>query len=354
MKNITSRRVIMNSIKLLSPSTTFGVIKFDLQSSKVISVNPVFKSFLMSNNINPVDLIRDIRLTLGVESAHVSIGGLEFLMNVETNDNTYSVYAHQIASLTKTQASSAMPMDELHKRRLLTLGEMTAGIIHDINNPLNIVNSGVELLTFFLEELEDENNVDPKHLVKIKDQISKIRSGTNRITEVSEGVRMLMRKDQLTFKEQDISKIITSSAACCISFLRTSGIEFNFKINESVKNTSLSCKESLLAQVFINLIKNSHDAIKDLAPHNKFIEFELSETVSHLVIKVKDGGKGVPLENRTKIFEPFFTTKQMGDGTGIGLSLCKQIVEAHGGWLAIDDKAQNTTFVMGLSKNLKS
>lgn len=345
----------MNKIKVLSPVSSFGTVKYNLNDKKILFINPVLEKFLAGVDISPTAFVESIKTTVVQESAHVSIEGTEFLINTDSKGEIYSIFTHQIQSLSKSSPSTAatLPMDELHKQRLLTLGEMTAGIVHDINNPLNIVNSGVELLGFFVEALEDEG-VKSKELDKIKDQISKIRVGAHRITEVSEGVRMLMHKNQLTFKEQDITKIINSSASCCISFLRENGIEFSLKVKDSVKGAKVWCKESLLAQVFINLIKNSNDAIKNLAPHNKYIEFEVSDSPTHIIIKVKDGGKGIPAEIRSKIFEPFFTTKPIGEGTGIGLSLCRQIIEVHEGWLDVDQTSPNTTFVIGLSKKVRT
>lgn len=114
----------------------------------------------------------------------------------------------------------------------------------------------------------------------------------------------------------------------------------------------ISCKESLLAQVIINLVKNSHDAIKALPAHKKFIEVSLTESETQFQVKVKDGGSGIDPQIAARIFEPFYTTKQMGEGTGIGLSLCRQIIETHQGTLDLDLAAKNTTFVITLPKKL--
>lgn len=339
----------MSNIKVLSSSGSFGVLRFENTTKKIIHINDFLTKFFKQNNLNPGQVLLDLRTAIAQDSAHLSISGVEFLVNFEKGVESSVVFMHQISTVSN-QHKAILPEDELHKMRIMSLGEMTAGIIHDINNPLSLINSGAELAIFSMEDIESATNEADKKYAwdELSRQLKIIKEGSTRITQISEGVRALMHKNQINFQTQDLSKILVNSVACCVSFLRKSGIEFTFQ-NEGVAFLA-SCKESLLVQVFINLIKNSHDAIKDLPLHRRFIDVSISSDKDFYYIKFQDGGSGIPLGIQQKIFDPFFTTKKMGEGTGVGLSLCKKIMEAHGGDLKLDNNSNNTTFILTVSK----
>lgn len=340
----------MNNIKVLSSSCSFGVIRFETSSKKIIHINEFLTKFLKQNSLSPEDFLLDLRMLAIQESCRVSVSGIEFLVNFETGKEASAIFMYQISSVSNQKTLAVLPEDELHKMRIMSLGEMTAGIIHDINNPLSLINSGAELCVFSMEDYESATEKEDKQYAweSLSKQLKIIKEGATRITQISEGVRALMHKNQINFQNQDLSKVLVSSAACCVSFLRKSGIEFSFQ-NEG-NSFFVNCKESLLVQVFINLIKNSHDAIKDLPLHRRFIDVSIDSDKDFYYIKFVDGGLGIPLELQQKIFDPFFTTKKMGEGSGVGLSLCKKIMEAHGGDLKLDNSASNTTFVLSIAK----
>jgi C4-dicarboxylate-specific signal transduction histidine kinase len=339
----------------LKVNSSFGhciIIKLDT-SGKVSSINTEGSEFIKRNCINLQDLIKDLFPYYNnyEKSLTISLNNNQFILNIVKYLEGYSILLNPVDCLTtKNQESINVSVDDLHKMRLLTLGEMTSGIIHDINNPVGICLSAVELGHFLADELQSElkNSGEKEKLSEIIEKLSEIKSGISRITEISEGVKMLVHKNQVAYTVKDLSKVVEQSSAFCSSYLRKYKIDF--KINQPQKEINVKLKESLISQILVNLIKNASDAIKDLPLHKKWIQISFEENKDYYILKVEDGGEGIPKEIQEKIFEPFFTTKDVGVGTGLGLSLCKQIMKIHSGTIEIDNNSKNTTFLLYFPK----
>ncbi|MBT7668662.1 MAG: GHKL domain-containing protein, partial [Bdellovibrionales bacterium] len=108
-------------------------------------------------------------------------------------------------------------------------------------------------------------------------------------------------------------------------------------------------RSTSLSQVLLNLIKNSFDAIKD-GPEDRWIKVQIEETAESVSIIIQDSGKGITPELHKQLFNPFFTTKVKGKGTGIGLSLSRQMIESQGGTLICDENQANSTFIITLKR----
>jgi signal transduction histidine kinase len=144
-----------------------------------------------------------------------------------------------------------------------------------------------------------------------------------------------------------MGNIIDDAIIICENKLRDQGVAM--LIDPKLKEIKLNCHFTQMFQVFVNLISNSIDAMGPLP--DKWIEMKLveqNETTRIIKIHVTDAGNGIPKKAQDKIFNAFYTTKGRGVGSGLGLSLCKNIIEAHNGILSIDDSQKNTTFVIEL------
>ncbi len=222
--------------------------------------------------------------------------------------------------------------------KLATLGEMFAGIIHDINNPLTMIEGNVYRIKRMTQEPE---------VVALLD---KIDMSSKKITKIIQGIRIYVRQDgTLPFQVENLGQILDDSIVICENKLKTG--EVTLKLDPALRQIKINCHFMQLFQVFVNLIVNSIDAIGDKT--EKWIEMMVlddGEKSGMVRIQFMDSGSGIPNEIQEKIFTAFFTTKGRGVGSGLGLSLCTKILEAHGGGLHIDSGKPHTTFIVEIKK----
>jgi len=249
----------------------------------------------------------------------------------------------------------------VQSEKMASLGELTAGIAHEIQNPLNFVNNFSEVNTELLEELEEEvkkgNLVEIKTLAKdIKSNEKKIIQHGKRADAIVKGMLQHSRTSSGKKELTDINALTDEFLRLAYHGLRAKDKSFNAKM-ETQFDPSLG-KVNIVAQdvgrVILNLINNAFYAVND---RKKQKEEGYEPTViagtkklgDHLEISVTDNGKGIPSEIKDKIFQPFFTSKPTGEGTGLGLSLSYDIVKAHGGELKVETKeGEGTEFIIEL------
>jgi signal transduction histidine kinase len=228
----------------------------------------------------------------------------------------------------------------IHNAKMVTIGEMAAGIAHEINNPLAIIQGNASLIKKNLNE-----NVD--HYEMLMKSAVTINSMTIRINKIIKGLLYFSRKGDLDpFENIKVSDLVNDAIFLCQSKLSLHEVELKLT-NDSDSKLTFECSRVQMSQVLVNLISNSIDAISSKADE-KWIEISFKKEGTDLIIKIKDSGLGLPKEIRDRIFDPFFTTKDVGKGTGIGLSISKGIVEQHSGKLSIDHKSSNTCFVISI------
>lgn len=222
--------------------------------------------------------------------------------------------------------------------KLATLGEMFAGIIHDINNPLMTIEGNVKRIKKKI--VDDEVTL----------LLNKIEMSSQKISKIVQGIKVYIRQDgDQPYKIEEIGLILEDATIICENKLKDH--EITLRIDPRLKNIKLNCHFTQMFQVFVNLISNSIDAISNLS--EKWIEINLIEENKEsglITIQVIDSGNGIPKDLQEKIFNAFYTTKERGVGSGLGLSLCKKILETHGGKLFIDDDQPHTTFILELKK----
>jgi C4-dicarboxylate-specific signal transduction histidine kinase len=212
--------------------------------------------------------------------------------------------------------------------KLATLGELTTGVAHELNNPLNNIGLyvGNVIDRIHLGELETERAL--ADLEKAMDQVRKA-------TEIISHLRMFGRAAPVTFEPVDVDEVIERSLSLMHEQLRLRAIEVDLDL----------CPDELivlgnpiqLEQVFINLLTNARDALDEVADENKLIRIESSLDGDRIEIVFADNGPGIPPSHAQRVFDPFFTTKEVGTGTGLGLSITYSIVKEHGGEIALED-----------------
>lgn len=224
--------------------------------------------------------------------------------------------------------------------KLAAFGEMAAGIAHEINNPLAILNG----IGHRLQKLKEKDKLSDE---KFYDLLNKLFYGVERISKIIMGMKNLARDgadDDFEFaKVQDIldDSLVLLSKKC-----RHKNIEL--KVAQIPEDSGMICQRVQISQVLVILINNSIDAIEQL--NEKWIEIGYQDNDNFAFISVSDSGAGIPESVARKIFEPFYTTKGVGKGTGLGLSLASKIVKAHGGTFSLDRESKNTKFIIQIPK----
>ena len=232
----------------------------------------------------------------------------------------------------------------IQSEKMASLGELSAGVIHEIGNPLNYSNQALFLLKR-ISKGEDNPQVN--------EAIEDIQDSIDRMKEIVSELREFSHKSSEVRIEFKVRETIDVAK-------RMLGRE----LTESETNVAVDIPEDLtvegvknqVTQVFINLIQNAVQAMdSEENGEEKSIAITSTETGDTIEIQIRDTGPGVPSEIKNKIFDPFFTTKQVGEGTGLGLSICFRIMEAHGGNIKIDSvKGEYTSFTLSFPKVRKA
>ena len=224
--------------------------------------------------------------------------------------------------------------------KLSSLGEMAAGIAHEINNPLAIIDAQMDELRYQFQA----GKLDPQIFISSSESIF---NNIQRISKIIVGLRKFARDDQHQEKTpHDIIKIIEDALSLCRGQITAHGIELNIDCDPNSGHVLAS--DVQIAQIIVNLLNNARDAVKNAS--SKKIVLQARGIGSDLEIRVSDSGDGVSPEVEEKLFDPFFTTKPVGEGTGLGLSICQAIAQDHGGEIYLDRELTQTTFVVRLPR----
>ncbi|RYY00979.1 MAG: GHKL domain-containing protein [Gammaproteobacteria bacterium] len=260
----------------------------------------------------------------------------------------------------------------IQSEKMASLGELTAGIAHEIQNPLNFVNNFSEVSNELLEELKQEivnkNFVEVQTIADdVKENLTKILHHGKRADAIVKGMLQHSRSSNNQKELTDINALADEYLRLAYHGLRAKDKSFNATLktdyDESIENINIVPQD--IGRVILNLTTNAFHAVeekKKQTPDN----YEPTVTVvtkrrnDKIEIQVTDNGNGIPQNIIDKIFQPFFTTKPTGQGTGLGLSLAYDIVKAHGGELTVKTREADvlslgdttTTFIMSLPTNI--
>lgn len=261
----------------------------------------------------------------------------------------------------------------LTSEKMASLGQLTAGIAHEINNPINFISSNVQALKMDFKDVQDvlekvkalENHQDLKNGIiellqvgkqmdvqllqrEINQLLGGIERGTERTVSIVSSLRTFSRDSNETFTPANIHEGLDSTLTILNS-------QLNGHINiakEYGKVPPIPCQIGRLNQVFLNIISNAIHAIDaqplgDLYPG--VVSIKTFQNREHVNIEISDNGVGMDLTTQKRIFEPFYTTKDIGEGTGLGLSISYGIIEQHRGNIEVKSKeGEGTTFYITL------
>ncbi|MGB5229356.1 MAG: two-component regulator propeller domain-containing protein [Eudoraea sp.] len=249
----------------------------------------------------------------------------------------------------------------IQSEKMASLGELTAGIAHEIQNPLNFVNNfsevNNELIAEMLEEIKIGNFKEAETIAKdINDNQEKINHHGKRADAIVKGMLQHSRSSSGTKEPTDINALADEYLRLAYHGLRAKDKSFNATMETDFDETigEINIIPQDIGRVILNLITNAFYAVserKKLQPNgfDPTVSVSTIKNGEQVCISVKDNGNGIPKKVMDKIFQPFFTTKPTGQGTGLGLSLSYDIVKAHGGEISVKSKAsEGTTFTIAL------
>lgn len=288
--------------------------------------------------LRPNESLAIYGFSLGLFLIYLGAMLIPVVINQHLNADLYTDLEKQVLDRTNQLVRAEEKL--VNSAKMSALGEMASGIAHEINTPLSTINVVAEQAAELLDDIPLPKN-------EVAERMKLISETVTRIGQIIDGMRTFSRDgnhDQFT--SVPLKKIISDTLILCTEKVRNSGVRI--EISAFPEHFRVQCRSVQISQVLLNLISNAKDAITPLK--DRWIRIEATEDSSDIKIRVTDSGSGIPDAIVKKIFQPFFTTKDVGQGTGLGLSVSKGIVDSHGGTIAIDNTCKNTCFVVTLPK----
>ena len=258
----------------------------------------------------------------------------------------------------------------VNAEKMSSLGQLTAGIAHEINNPINFVSSNINPLKRDVDDVisifEETEKLAKKSLPEeefqkiqalkndldydyIKDEINQLldgmRDGANRTVEIIKGLKLFSRVDETDLKKVNLEDGLSSTLV-----LLNSSIKHHLKVTTKFSNIpNVECFGGKMNQVFMNILSNAVQAIISTGREDGEIVVTTTSDNEKVKISISDNGPGMTEEVKVKLFEPFFTTKPVGEGTGLGLSIVYKIVERLNGNIEVNSVIdEGTEFIITL------
>jgi len=228
----------------------------------------------------------------------------------------------------------------IHASKMASLGEIVAGVAHELNNPLYTL----AMIAQLLKRMNDRGTLSQTEL---QTQVDRIETSVERMSKIVLELRDFSRdssKDPM--REVNLDHLIAQTTDLCYTRFQNGGVEL---VIESVpSNWLVECRESQILQVLLNLLNNAFDACRRL--NTRWINVRCADEGDAYTIRVTDSGLGIEPTIAKRIMNPFFTTKPPGEGTGLGLSISSNILTDHGGSVRLDRESPHTSFVVTIPK----
>lgn len=264
----------------------------------------------------------------------------------------------------------------VHSEKMASLGQLTAGIAHEINNPVNFISSGMSSLKMSIDALKEiveeyarlDDGDDPKDVVEsikelkedheyeelmeeLDDLMKDVNYGVTRTIEIVKGLRVFSRLDEEEVKKANINENLDATLV-----LLRNKTKNRVKVSKYYEEnmSQIDCYPGQLNQVFMNILNNGIQAIPEDRKDGE-VKLYTEETEDSIIVRLTDNGVGIPEKIKNRIWEPFFTTKAVGVGTGLGMSITYGIIEKHKGRIELNsEEGKGTEFAIYLPKKFQA
>jgi signal transduction histidine kinase len=256
----------------------------------------------------------------------------------ERTDEAARLYAETVQrnmELAEINARLQTTQQQLvQSEKLAAVGQLTAGIVHDVKNPLTVIKG-------MAESLQDEPELQPY----ANRELALIRESATKANQIVSDLLTFSRQSTPEMQQQDLKSTVEAALRITAYLTRKANVQVSTALPEQSAYMTYDAQQ--IEQVVVNLIQNATQAM----PKGGTLRVSLSQAAEAVALAVQDTGVGIPPENLTRIFDPFFTTKPAGEGTGLGLSVSYGIIARHHGRIDVDSNVgQGTTFTILLPK----
>jgi C4-dicarboxylate-specific signal transduction histidine kinase len=224
---------------------------------------------------------------------------------------------------------------------MASLGTLTSGIAHEINNPLNFINGGNYILKNLEPQLQDYLNDEAREM--FSSATSMIQDGFQRTSDIVQSLMAFSYKGKPVLVPADINKIIDNTLLFMSNRIASDVvIHRNYKLAKEVPVYT-----DKIHQVLLNILDNALLAVKEnKKTRPREIAVDTDQSDAHAVIRISNNGTRIPEEHLRQIFDPFFTTRNPGEGTGLGLSICYSLIREHKGNIRVENGEERVTFTI--------
>lgn len=280
-------------------------------------------------------------------ATHRSKDGEEIFVSIDIARSVLHDEAIILAAVMNITDRIRAEQQIIHASKMATLGEMAAGVAHELNQPLAVLKM---IGGYFIRKIKNKQLPNPEELTSMAE---KIIHNVDRASKIIEHMREFGRKPHLPLTPVVLNDVLLRAADFFGEQLKIRDILLRWELEP--QPPPVLADPNRLEQVFINLLLNARDAIedrcraRDCAPEDRVITLRTRSNARHAVAEVVDTGIGIPKTILARIFEPFFSTKEVGRGTGLGLSICYDIVTDYGGSIrAFSKPGHGARFVVTL------
>ena len=322
----------------LSPDDIRTVVKPDSSSHKNIYVASFLKNgdWLLVYQQRAKEAFADLNKTFVITTVMMVLGPLAIVLMA------FMLSRMIVNRIAKADEEKLMMNEKVVEAgKLASVGELAAGVAHEINNPVAIM---VEEAGWIGDLLEDEEFRSSQNLPELQRAVSQIQTQGKRCKEITHKLLSFARKTDATVCDVTLNELLEDVVALSAQRAKYSMVEIQTDFQENLP--PLKSSPSEMQQVFFNLINNALDAMEN---SGGVLKLTSRQKNNHLVVEVSDTGKGIPAANLNRIFDPFFTTKPVGKGTGLGLSICYGIIDKLNGKLECKSTVDvGTTFYVSI------